>query len=269
MSTATELFARRELLWNLTLREMRGRYKRSTLGWAWSMLNPLATMLIYTFVFSVVFDTKPPVGNPSGLEAYAPYLLAALLPWSFFSVSVNVGMASVVTNAGLVKKVAFPREHLVLSTVAAGLITFGIEMVVLSVVLLILGNFVLIWLPVAAVAAFLLSMFTAGIAMALAAGNVYFRDLTYLWTIVAQAWFFMTPIVYPPSIVEGRIPHWAFLIFDHLPMAVTARVFRNIMYDLRFPAALDWGLMAMYGTVTLLFGWWVFTKLEGRFAEEL
>jgi ABC-2 type transport system permease protein len=112
-------------------------------------------------------------------------------------------------------------------------------------------------------------MFTAGIAVALAAGNVYFRDLTYLWTIVAQAWFFMTPIVYPPSIVEGRIPHWAFLIFDHLPMAVTARVFRNIMYDLRFPAALDWGLMAMYGTVTLLFGWWVFTKLEGRFAEEL
>lgn len=269
MSAPAELIARRELLWNLTLREMRARYKRSALGWTWSMLNPLATMLIYTFVFSVVFKTEPPKGDPSGLHTYAPFLLAGLLPWTFLNVSVNVGMASVVTNGVLVKKVAFPREHLVLSTVGAGLLTFGIEMSVLAVVLLILGNFVLPWIPLVVVAALLLAMFTSGIALALGAANVYFRDLTYLWTIVAQAWFFTTPIVYPPSLVEGRLPGPLLRVYDHLPMACFARVFRNLVYDLRFPALADWGLLAVYSGVTLVAGWWVFSKLEGRFAEEL
>lgn len=270
MSSATELIARRELLWNLTLREMRARYKRSVLGWTWSMLNPLATMLIYTFVFGVVFDTQPPKGDPSGLQSYAAFLLSALLAWSFFNVSVTTGMASIVTNAALVKKVSFPREHLVLSTVGAGMLTFAIEVGVLSVVLVVLGNFtVVLWLPLVAVAACMLAMFTSGIAMALGAANVYFRDLTYLWTIIAQAWFFTTPLVYPPSVVEQRIPAWAFAIYDHLPMAVVARVMRNLLYDMRFPAMSDWGLMLGYSVVTLLLGWWVFTKLEGRFAEEL
>lgn len=269
MSSATELIARRELLWNLTLREMRARYKRSVLGWTWSMLNPLATMLIYTFVFSIVFDTEPPTGDPSGMKSYAAFLLSALLAWSFLNVSINTGMASIVANGALVKKVAFPREHLVLATVGAGLMTFGIEMGVLCVVLLLMGNFVIPWLPLVVVAAFLLAMFTAGIALALAAANVYFRDLTYLWTIIAQAWFFTTPLVYPPSIVEARISHTLFVIYDHLPMAVVARMFRNLLYDLRFPAALDWALLTGYAVVTLLVGWWVFTRLEGRFAEEL
>lgn len=269
MSSAAELFARRELLWNLTLREMRGRYKRSTLGWAWSMLNPLATMGIYTFVFGVVMDTRPPVGDPSGLSAYALYLLAGLLPWNFFNVSVNTGMGSIVGNGGLVKKVAFPREHLVVSVVGAGLLTFAMELVVLSVVLLVAGNMVLPWLPLVVVAALLLAMFATGFGLALSAANVYFRDLTYLWTIVAQAWFFMTPLVYPPSVVRDRVPSWLFRIFDHAPMAVTARVFRTLVYDLRFPAWSDWGLMAAYGIASLLAGWWVFTRLEGRFAEEL
>jgi ABC-type polysaccharide/polyol phosphate export permease len=143
------------------------------------------------------------------------------------------------------------------------------ELVVLSVVLLIAGNMVLPWLPLVVVAAFLLALFATGIGLALAAANVYFRDLTYLWTIIAQAWFFMTPLVYPPSVVRERVPGWLFRLFDNAPMAVTARVFRNLVYDLRFPDWADWGLMAGYGVVALLAGWWVFTRLEGRFAEEL
>lgn len=269
MSSAAELFARRELLWNLTLREMRGRYKRSTLGWAWSMLNPLATMGIYTFVFGVVMDTRPPVGDPSGLSAYALFLLAGLLPWNFFNVSVNTGMGSIVGNGGLVKKVAFPREHLVISIVGAGLLTFAMELVVLSVVLLLAGNMVLPWLPLVVVAALLLAMFATGFGLALAAANVYFRDLTYLWSIIAQAWFFMTPLVYPPSVVRERVPGWLFTLFDNAPMAVVARVFRTLVYDLRFPDWADWGLMTGYGVLALLGGWWVFSRLEGRFAEEL
>jgi lipopolysaccharide transport system permease protein len=269
MSSPSEVLARRELLWNLTLREMRGRYKRNVLGWAWSMLNPLATMVIYTIVFSAFLTATPEPGDPSGLDSYALFLMCGLLPWNFFAVSVSVGMGSVVSNAGLVKKVAFPRESLVVSTVGAGLMTFGIELGVLSVVLLLFGNMVLPWLPVVVVAALLTAVFTTGIAMALAAGNVYFRDLTYLWTIIAQGWFFLTPIVYPPSVVNDRIHGFWYRVYINQPMAVAARIFRNLMYDLRMPRMIDFGLLGLYAAISLVIGWWVFGKLEGRFAEEL
>ena len=111
MSSASELFARRELLWNLTLRELRGRYKRSILGWGWSLLNPVAFMLIYTFAFSIVLRATPDPGDPSGLQSYAFFLLTGLVPWTFFSVSVSTSLTSIVANASLVEKVAFPREE--------------------------------------------------------------------------------------------------------------------------------------------------------------
>jgi ABC-type polysaccharide/polyol phosphate export permease len=269
MSTATELFARRELLWNLTLREMRGRYKRSVLGWGWSMLNPLATMAIYTVIFSVFLPTNPEPGHPSGLHVYALYLMCGLLPWNFFAISVAVGMGSVVSNGGLVKKVAFPREHLVLATVSAGLMTFGIELAVLTVVLIGFGNFVVPWLPVVVVVAFLTTLFVTGIALALAAANVYFRDLTYLWGIATQAWFFLTPIVYSVTSVAKKLHGLPFRLYNNQPMAVVVRMFRNLLYDMRMPRVTDFVLLTGYGVVTLAIGWWIFAKLEGRFAEEL
>ena len=119
------------------------------------------------------------------------------------------------------------------------------------------------------VAAAVLSCFTAGMSLALSAANVYLRDLKYLWSIVSQAWFFSTPIVYPISRVEGRIPDWAFQIYANLPMAVVVRVFRHLLYDLSIPPLVDWGLMLGYSLAMLFAGWWVFRRLEGRFAEEL
>ena len=98
---------------------------------------------------------------------------------------------------------------------------------------------------------------------------MYLRDLKYLWSIVSQAWFFSTPIVYPISRVEGRIPDWAFQIYANLPMAVVVRVFRHLLYDLSIPPLVDWGLMLGYSLAMLFAGWWVFRRLEGRFAEEL
>ena len=269
MSSATELIARRELLWNLTLCELRGRYKRSILGWGWSLLNPIAFMLIYTFAFSLVLQATPEPGDPSGLESYAFFLLCALLPWTFFNVSVTTAMNSVVGNGALVKKVAFPREHLVISTVLAGLFSLGIELLVLSIALLFWGNVVAVWIPLIMLAAVLVAVFATGVGLALAAGFVYFRDLGYLWSIVVQGWFFATPVVYPPHLVQDRLPGWAVMIYDHVPMAVAVRVFRNLMFDLRMPALVDFGLLAGYGIVALLAGWWIFDRLSGRFAEEL
>lgn len=271
MSSAAELFARRELLWNLTLRELRGRYKRSLLGWGWSLLNPIAFMLVYTFAFSVILDANPDPGDPSGLSSYAFYLLCGLLPWSFFNISVTTAMTSVVANGSLVRKVAFPREHLVISTIAAGLFTLAVEISVLSVALLVARNMVLPWLPLVVVTSMLVAVFATGFGLALAALNVYFRDMSYLWGIAVQAWFFSTPIVYPLSIAERQLADHPTLlrIYNDLPMAVIVRIYRNLMYDLRMPRLLDFGLLAAYAGVALLVGWWIFDRLEGRFAEEL
>ena len=271
MSSASELIARRELLWNLTLRELRGRYKRSILGWGWSLLNPIAFMLIYTFAFSVVLRAVPPPGDPSGLQSYAFYLLCALLPWTFFSIAVSTSMGSIVQNAALVGKVAFPREHLVISVVGAGLFTLAVELVVLCVALLIAGNMVIPWLPMVVLVSFLLAVMATGFGLVLAAANVYFRDVTYLWTIVAQGWFFLTPIVYTPELVDAELSeHPTILRFYHnQPMAVVARVYRNVLYDLRMPRLIDLGMLAGFALVMLLAGWWVFDHFEKRFAEEL
>lgn len=271
MSSASELIARRELLWNLTLRELRGRYKRSLLGWGWSLLNPIAFMLVYTFAFSIVIGANPQVGDPSGNSSYAFFLLCGLLPWSFFNVSVSEAMGSIVGNGALVRKVAFPREHLVVSTIFAGMFTLAIELSVLSVALTVFGFLVLPWLPLVVFTSLLLAVFATGFGLALAAANVYFRDMTYLWGIVAQAWFFSTPIVYDPSLVETRLAKYPTVvrIYNDLPMAVVVRIFRDLMFDLRMPRLIDYGLLGAYALAALLFGWWLFDKLEGRFAEEL
>jgi homopolymeric O-antigen transport system permease protein len=271
MSSASELFARRELLWNLTLRELRGRYKRSLLGWGWSLLNPIAFMLVYTFAFSIILDADPEPGDPSGLSSYAFFLLCGLLPWSFFNVSVSEAMGSIVSNGALVRKVAFPREHLVLSTIFAGVFTLAVELTVLSVALMIFGNMVLPWLPLVVVTSVLVAIFAAGFGLALSAANVYFRDMTYLWSICVQAWFFSTPIVYGPSFVADKLAaHPTVLrIYNDLPMAVIVRIYRNLMFDLRWPRLIDYGLLSVYALIVFFIGWWIFDKLEGRFAEEL
>jgi ABC-2 type transport system permease protein len=271
MSSASELIARRELLWNLTLRELRGRYKRSLLGWGWSLLNPIAFMLVYTFAFSVVLDANPDKGNPSGNPHYAFFLLCGLLPWSFFNVSVGEAMGSIVSNGALVRKVAFPREHLVIATILAGMFTLAIELSVLSIALAMFGYVVLPWLPLVVLTALLVAVFAAGFGLALAAANVYFRDMTYLWGVLVQAWFFSTPIVYHPQLVADRLVQYPTVvrIYNDLPMAVIVRIFRDLMFDLRMPRLIDYGLLTGYAAVAVLAGWWLFDKLEGRFAEEL
>ena len=271
MSSARDLYERRELLWNLTLRELRGRYKRSLLGWGWSLLNPIAFMLIYSFAFSLVLRATPEPGDPSGLSSYAFFLMCGLLPWTFFGVTVSTSMTSIVANGALVRKVAFPREHLIVSTVIAGLFTLGVELSVFVVALLIVGNMVLPWIPLVIATAVLLALFATGFGLALAAANVYFRDVSYLWSIALQGWFFSTPIVYPPGLAADRLADYPVIlrIYNDLPMAVMVRVFRNLLYDLRMPRLTDYGLLTVYAVSALLLGWWIFDRLEGRFAEEL
>ncbi|HWH30181.1 MAG TPA: ABC transporter permease, partial [Mycobacteriales bacterium] len=121
----TDLLAAREVITNLTQRELKGKYKRSALGWAWSLLNPLATMAIFTVVFRFVLRAPTPVGESTGIEVFAVWLLCGLLVWNLIANGLLGGLGALVDNANLIKKVYFPREALVISMVLALVVTLG------------------------------------------------------------------------------------------------------------------------------------------------
>ena len=152
MTTVAELVQGRELLYNLTLRELRGKFKRTALGWTWSMLNPLSSIIIFTVVFSTFLNGAPDRGNPSNLFNFTLWLTCGLLPWNFINTGVQATLGALVGNSNLIKKVYFPREYIVAASVLSWLVTFGIELSVMCVVFLFFGQVVLAWIPVALVA---------------------------------------------------------------------------------------------------------------------
>jgi ABC-2 type transport system permease protein len=277
VSALTQLGNSRELLVNLTLREVRGKYKRTALGQLWSLINPLAMMLIYTAVFGQVLRVKIEPGDPSGLHVFALWLVCALLPWNFMSNAMTGGMGSLVGNANLVKKVYFPREVLVAATVLSWDVTFLTEMGVLTVVLLAFGAMPLPWLPLVVVFMAFLTLFALGLGLALSVANVYFRDTQHLVGILLQIWFYATPIVYPISYVHDEAVKlhdkgWNIpveFIYRLNPMERFVEVFRNLMYDNRWPALGDSLYCIGAGIISVVIGYWLFTRFEGRMAEEL
>jgi ABC-2 type transport system permease protein len=269
MHAVTDVYRSRELLWNLTLRELRTKYRRSFLGWAWSMLNPLSQIIIYGFVFGTLFNATAPTGDPSGLDNFALYLLCGLLPWNFFGLITSLGLSSISVNSGLVRRVAFPREVLVFSNVLHACVQFSIEMVLLLIVMLIAGSPFLPWLPLVVVTSILLAVFATGLAMALSVLAVYFRDVSYLWAILIQVWFFATPIVYSPSLLEEQAPEWINNVLKLNPMNGFVEMYRRLLYD---AAAPGWrtmlGLVAI-SLVSLVLGWMIFHRMSRRLPEEV
>jgi ABC-2 type transport system permease protein len=268
-ATLGELSASRDLLTNLTLRELRGKYKRTVLGWGWSLLNPLAMMATYSLVFSVLLQIEPPEGH-DGLRNYPLFLLCGLLPWLFVSNTVTGGMESLLANANLIKKTFFRREVLVVSTVLSFLVTFGTEMAVLAVAFLAFGSMVLPWLPAVVLLLALLTVFVTGLALVLSVLNVYFRDARYLVGIALQLWFYATPILYPIRLVtEADLPSWLVSLYNANPMVAFVESFRDVLYDHRLPSADRLGYAVAVSVGALALGAWVFGRLEGRLAEEL
>jgi lipopolysaccharide transport system permease protein len=274
MSRLDEFAGTRELAINLTLRELRGRYKRTVLGWTWSLLNPLATLLIYWLVFGYFLKVEPPVGKPSGLDSFALFLVCGLVVWNFFSNGVNAGLGSLVGNGNLIKKVYFPRELLVVAAVASNVVTMLIELGVLMVILLIAGNMVIPWIPVVLALVVIETMFVFGAALVFSVSNVYFRDMQHLVAIALQVLFYMTPIVYPLSYVPdtatvGGITIPLADIYNLNPLVVFVGTFRDVMYDLRWPPLLEVGYLVGWSVGLIAFGMWVFSRLDGKLAEEV
>ena len=269
MNAVSNVIASRELLWSLTQRELRTKYRRSFLGWAWSMLNPLANVAIYGFVFGILFGAVAPIGENSGLKGFAYFLLCALLPWSFFALVMSLGMSSMSGNSGLVRRVAFSREVLVFSNVAHAIVQFSIELSLLCIILVIVGSPLLLQLPMVVFLTLLLAVFASGYALALSVLSVYFKDLTYLWAIVTQVWFFLTPIVYGPEVIEQNLPDWAQTLLKLNPMAHFVSAYRDTLYHARTPSLGTVGILCLSSAASITIGWMVFSRFGQRLPEEV
>lgn len=259
----------RELIWNLCLRELRAKYRRSFLGWSWSLLNPLTVVLTYGFVFGVVLGSTAPLGNPSGLQSFALYLLTGVLPWGFFTLTTGQGLVALSSNAGLVRKVAFPRESLVFAQSLFCLIQHSIEMLVLNIVMLAFGVNVLPHLPTTLFLMTMNALFATGIGFMLAPTTVYFRDLPYLWQVMTQIYFFMTPIIYTPDAIKDKVPSAIDAILTWNPMAVIVRGFRHTLYDGASPPASAFLYLPIVCIGVLVSGILIFRRMDRRIAEEL
>ncbi|MEA2015402.1 MAG: ABC transporter permease [Actinomycetota bacterium] len=258
------LFSYRELLSSLTRKELKVKYRGSALGFLWSLLNPILTMLVYSFVFSIVLKNRE-------IEQFAIFLICALLPFNFLSNSVNYGTGSIIGNNNLINKIYFPREIIPLSIVMANLINFFFELAALFIVLAIMGYDFYIYLYLLPVVIFFQFFLVVGMTLLVSALNVFFRDLQHLITVVMMVWFFGTPIIYPLSMVPEK-----YLFFIKInPMTIYSAYYRSIFYFVKYPEAggfpsLQDTLIAVAITFIIFFaGYLIFKKLEYRFAEEI
>jgi lipopolysaccharide transport system permease protein len=278
MNYLKEVWASRELLFNLTTREVRGKYKRTIFGQLWSLANPLFLMLIYTFIFGFIFKSNPPPGDPSGLNIFALWLLCGLLPWTFFSAVISSGASSLVENANLIQKVSFSRIVLPLSLVGSSVYNWLFEMAVLLIAISIAGGFVLPWLPVLILVMLLLALFAAGVGLLLSIANVHFRDTQYLLSILLQFWMYLTPIIYPVELVRkesGKLgglfgtPISLESVYNINPMVHFINLFRALIYDNRWPDPQEWLICAAWAIGTFAVGMAVFRRNERGLAEAL
>jgi lipopolysaccharide transport system permease protein len=246
-----------ELVKNLTIKEFKLRYRNSVLGFIWSLLNPLAMMFILTIVFSTLLKF--------GTENFPIFLLPALLAWRFFSISTSMSLTSIIGNSPLVTKVYFPRWLLILSSNLANLIGSSLEFVVLLPLLILFGmkaTLLIFLLPSFLVIEFILIF---GISLPLAALNVYYRDIHQVWDIALQAGFFLTPIIYSISLIPNKYVFY----YSLNPITRIIGSIRKLLYYNTIPDLLDFSIPIVGSLLLLVMGYYIFRKLEPRFAEEI
>jgi ABC-2 type transport system permease protein len=287
----TELWRSRELFAFLVRKEIKVKYKNSFLGFLWSMLNPALTMAVFWVLFTLFL--------PNGIPSFVVYMFSAILLWNLFQTSILTATGSMVNNAGIVKKVAFPREILAFSSVGSAFMFFVFQSVVMILFMLVFWHrpaWELLWLvPFALLAIF---VFSAALSVFLSAVNVYLRDTQHLVEVALMAWFWAVPGIYAFSghVHDAMVRHsllgipgthliWLYFADPLTPPVMTfQRIFYNVAHPVSTVTHQPIQVMAGYST------WWylssdlivigvslllllgalvVFGRLEGNFAEEL
>ena len=254
LEDARELARYHDLLLSLVRRDLTVRYKRSTLGFLWTMLNPLLTMLVMAIVFSTAFRFP--------LEHYAVYLLSGLLLWNFFSQSTTIAIESLVWGGGLIHKIYVPKAAFVISPVLVGLVNLLLALVPLALIMLLTGapfTWALLFLPVALLLALL---FTLGVGLFMAALAVFFIDIIDIYRVVLTILTYLTPIFYPEAVVPAK-----YVSFYHMnPMYYFIELFRIPVYQGQIPQVPLIARAAFLAVSAFILGWWFFTRKADEFA---
>jgi ABC-2 type transport system permease protein len=270
-SSLRDIYRYRELLTLLVRRELRARYKDSSLGFTWSLFKPIAQLVIYFVVIGKF------LGAARNVPEFAIFVFSGLTMWTLFNEIVGGGAGAVVSNSGLVKKVYLPREVFPLSSVGAALVNFGIQFLVVVAGTVVAGSVPwsldLLYVPVAVA---LVVVFGTALALLLSAVNVYLRDVQHLIEIVIMILFWASPIVYSFSFVDHYLKgSWLEQLYLSNPVTLAVLAFQRGMWaagaDQPFPSMFPLRLgIALVCSLALLWGSQrVFSRLEGNFAQEL
>ncbi len=258
MNTLKELYNYREMIVSLVKKDLRGRYKGSVLGFLWTFINPLLQLIVYTMVFSVILK--------SDIEKYYLHLFVALIPWIFFAASITGGSTSILGQKDMIKKIYFPRMIMPISYVTTCFVNMLYCFIVIFIVIIISRvpiNIVAIicLIPVMAVEYIL----CLGVALLSSSITVYFRDFEHILGIFTMALQYLTPVMYPISIVpENVLP-----LFMINPMTPVITAYRDILYYSKVPDLKTLLHALILGLIVLVIGYFVFQKLQKHFAEEL
>lgn len=258
LSHIAGFWRRRDLLWHMTVRHLRGQYKQSVLGYAWAVVNPLSQMLIMSFVFSTIMRV-----TATGDAPYPLFLFVALIPWLFFSSALASGTDSVTGAAGLVTKVYFPREVLPTAAVLTKLVDLVIGFAILACMMAFYGRApesTSYWFPIVFAVHML---FVLGLTYPLAALNLYFHDVRFLVSVALTLWFYLTPVIYPVDIVPDRYE----IIFDLNPNSLFIQTYRRVLLYGQEPEVGKVLLGALIAVATFCVGYYLFKKMEPGFAD--
>jgi len=252
------IWRHRDLIWEITARNLKVRYRRSIFGFFWSVLNPLLNAFVFAIVFQVILH--------STIDRFILFIVIALVAWNAFVASVMESMGIITGSDNLIKRVNFPHEVLPIAVVLTNMVNFIFALPSVFVVMFFTHTPLksqVIYFPVVLLSAF---CFALGIAFISATSNVFFRDTRNFLDVVISLWFFLTPIIYP---MQQVFPSTARIVYMLNPMASVIQQYRLIFYD---HAPLDLGFLArtlVSCVITMVFGWLFFAKLSPRFVEEL
>lgn len=246
-----------ELTKHLTMREIKARYKQSFLGFFWVVLQPLFQMIIMSFVFSHIMKF-PNLGVP-----YPIFLYTGLLPWIFFNTAIGSCMGVLVENSSLIKKIYFPREILILSTLLAKTFDFflaGIIFVLLMIFYQVpFSGYMFFFFPIL----FIQFIFMYGLALLLSSLNLFYRDVQFLLNLVLTLWFYLTPVIYATEFFPEPY-RW---IFKINPMSVFINAYRQVLLAGDFPNIGSLGVGIAISAGLFIISYKIFKKMEGTFAD--
>jgi homopolymeric O-antigen transport system permease protein len=257
LTNLKELVRYRSLLRNLVSRDLKVRYKRSFLGVAWTMMNPLLMMAVFTFVFSKIL--KVPVQN------FTVFFLSAYLLWNFVGQTSSWATGCLLGYAPLIRKIYVPKEVFVIATVLAGLVNLLLSLAPLALIMIVIGHPFRASLWFLPVPMLLATLFALGLGLLLAPLCVLFADAVQIYQVVLTAWFYVTPIMYPMDLVPAgyRRLVWA------NPMSYLVEAFREPIYGGTLPSLATIGTASIFSLGTLLVGWLVFERTSDRLAYHL